>query len=103
MQDDVLPAAAPAAAVPRFWRPRTYTAEEQEVMRELNLRSLPNVLHITLRTGAARWRVKLSAEGLQKRTRELCGKLSPSSSARDCERQLEKCLLGLFEWLLDAA
>jgi hypothetical protein len=63
----------PAAKLPRGARPRTYNAEEQAIMRELKLSHLANVLHTPLRTGAERWRVKLSAEGLQKKTRELCG------------------------------
>lgn len=76
---------APAAAAPRSGRPRTYTVEEQEVMRELNLCNLANVLHTTLKTGAVRWRVKLSAEGLQKRSRELHGKLLPSLETVDVD------------------
>jgi hypothetical protein len=54
-------------------------------MRELNLCDLANVLHTTLKTGAVRWRVKLSAEGLQKRSRELHGKLLPSLETVDVD------------------
>ena len=58
-------AAAAATATPRTGRPRTYTAEEQAVMRDLNLNSLTNVVRDEQTPGTVRWRVKLHAEGLR--------------------------------------
>jgi hypothetical protein len=81
MQDEVMAPAAPATALPRG-RLRTYTPDEQAVMRELNISSLTSILSVTLSTGAVRWSVKLSAEGLQSKTRPLHGELSPKLRAR---------------------
>jgi hypothetical protein len=78
MQDEVMsdaePAAAaavPAPAAPRGGRPRTYTAEEQEVMRDLNLSSLPYITPRKRSSRAMRWQVQLSAEGLPARHSKL--------------------------------
>jgi hypothetical protein len=62
--------------------PRTYTAEEQVVMRELNVSKLTNIFSGTISTGAMRWRVKLCAEGLLRKTRELHGKSLLMQSGR---------------------
>ena len=94
MQDEVLSsaAAAAAAAAPaiarRPRRARTYTAVEQEIMRELNVSKLANITSSTISTGAARWSVKLCAEGLSSKPggpygRELCGESSQVLSIRD--------------------
>jgi hypothetical protein len=72
--------AGPAAAVPAApcGRPRTYTVEEQAVMRELNLSNLSYVVlqrSLSRRQSGLSWRVQLSAEGLaiQKLWSELPG------------------------------
>jgi hypothetical protein len=66
-QDEGLSAAAAAAAASaRRSGSRTYTAEEQEVMRQLNARSLTNITHTTSKLGTRCWRVGLFAEGLAK-------------------------------------
>jgi hypothetical protein len=80
MQDEVLSptaAAAAAAAAPAIARrlrgPRTYTAQEQAVMREFDVSKLTNITSGTTSTGDMRWSVKLCAEGLSRKFRELCG------------------------------
>jgi hypothetical protein len=78
MQDEVMSDAAPApaaAAAPSPAGTRTkirsdFTLEEQEVMRELNLRHLIYVTRCTNQSGETRWRVTLSAEKLPGRQGE---------------------------------
>jgi hypothetical protein len=91
MQDEVMSDAPAAAATPaatalrRRRGPRTYTDDEQAVMRELNLSNLGNIVRTTLKTITVRWRVKLCAEGLSgnsgteglsRKSGELSGELS---------------------------
>jgi hypothetical protein len=78
--DEVLPA---TARVPRGSRPRKYIAQELAVMRELKLSYLANITRKTLSTGAMRWSVKLCAEGLATKSRELCGESLRILSGRD--------------------
>jgi hypothetical protein len=59
-------AAAAAAASARRSGSRTYTAEEQAVMRKLKLRSLTNITRTTSKAGTMCWKVGLFAEGLAK-------------------------------------
>jgi hypothetical protein len=72
-------AAAPAGpavpAAPRG-RPRTYTAEEQAVMCELNLSSLAYI-ELRRRQSGLSWRVLLRAEGLSRTQSELNASCRP--------------------------
>lgn len=82
-QGEVMSAAAATLAAARCGRgSRTYTANEQAVMDELRLSSLTNIFCRTRESGSVRWHVKLSAEGLARKSRELCGKFPPSLPAR---------------------
>lgn len=82
-QGEVMSAAAAMLAAARRGRgSRTYTADEQAVMDELRLSSLTNIFRRTRESGSVRWRVKLSGEGLARKSRELCGKFPPSLPAR---------------------
>ena len=81
LQDEVVSPAAAAAAAPaaaaaatphmrrsgsRKSGSRSYTEEEQAVMRELHVSELTNILRVEPSAGTIRWRVSLSAEGLNK-------------------------------------
>jgi hypothetical protein len=70
-----------AAAAARRSGSRTYTAEEQDVMRQRNLSSLTNIIRINSKTGSVRWRVCLFAEGLARAFGQVHGELCASLSA----------------------
>jgi hypothetical protein len=65
MQDEVPPPATAAAALsPRDGRARTsYSADEQAVMRELNLSHLANISCKPRSSGVMRWVVRLKLQG----------------------------------------